>query len=112
MTASCSGAAREESDHVRSHAGHLIIDYGDHEWPLLAAGLPRDRASRTAAWRENAVRSGISCWTCIHPHALAVAAAADAVALQGRFWDGHELLFHRQKALEDSDLREYAARSA
>ncbi len=48
--------------------------------------------------------------TGIHPHALAAAAAAEAAALQGRFWDMHELLFHRQKALEDADLLRYAAR--
>jgi protein-disulfide isomerase len=47
--------------------------------------------------------------TGIHPHALAAAAAAEAAARQGRFWDMHELLFHRQKALEDGDLRGYAA---
>ena len=29
--------------------------------------------------------------------------------VQDRFWDMHELLFHRQQALEDSDLRGYAA---
>ena len=46
--------------------------------------------------------------TGIHPHALAAAAAAEAAAMQGRFWDMHELLFHRQKALEDGDLRRYA----
>ena len=28
--------------------------------------------------------------------------------MQGRFWEMHELLFHRQKALEDDDLRTYA----
>ena len=48
--------------------------------------------------------------TGIHPHALAAAAAAEAAALQGRFWDMHELLFHRQKALDDADLLRYAAR--
>jgi len=48
--------------------------------------------------------------TGIHPHALAAAAAAEAAALQGRFWDMHELLFHRQKALEGPDLLRYAAR--
>ena len=47
--------------------------------------------------------------TSIHPHALAAAAAAEAAALQGQFWDVHELLFHRQKALEDGDLLGYAA---
>jgi protein-disulfide isomerase len=45
----------------------------------------------------------------IHPHAFAAATAAEAAALQGRFWDTHELLFHRQKALEDDDLQRYAA---
>jgi protein-disulfide isomerase len=47
--------------------------------------------------------------TGIHPHALAAAAAAEAAARQGRFWDLHELLYRRQKALEDGDLRGYAA---
>ena len=46
--------------------------------------------------------------TGIHPHALAAAAAAEAAARQGRFWDMHALLFHRQRALEDDDLRRYA----
>jgi predicted DsbA family dithiol-disulfide isomerase len=29
--------------------------------------------------------------------------------VQGRFWDMNELLFHRQKALDDGDLLGYAA---
>jgi protein-disulfide isomerase len=45
----------------------------------------------------------------MRPHALAAASAAEAAARQGRFWEMHELLFHRQKALEDGDLRRYAA---
>jgi protein-disulfide isomerase len=39
---------------------------------------------------------------------MAAAAAAEAAALQDRFWDMHELLFHRQQALEDDGLRRYA----
>ena len=46
--------------------------------------------------------------TRIHPHALAAAHLAEAAALQGRFWPMHELLFHCQQALEDSDLLGYA----
>jgi protein-disulfide isomerase len=33
----------------------------------------------------------------------------EAAALQGRFWEMHELLFHHQHALEEGDLRTYAA---
>src|SRR5258708_27785975 len=47
--------------------------------------------------------------TSIPPPARAARAAAEAAALQSRFWDMHALLFHRQKALEDGDLRGYAA---
>jgi protein-disulfide isomerase len=44
----------------------------------------------------------------IHPHALAASGAVEAAAIQGRFWEMHELLFHRQKALDEHDLRRYA----
>jgi protein-disulfide isomerase len=44
----------------------------------------------------------------IHPRALAASLAAEAAARQGGFWSMHELLFHRQAALEDADLRRYA----
>ena len=50
--------------------------------------------------------------TQIHPHALAASCAAEAAGLQSRYWDMHEILFHRQKALEDDDLRGYAAELA
>jgi len=47
--------------------------------------------------------------TGIHPHALAAAAVRRPAARQRRFWYLHELLFRRQRALEDSNLRGYAA---
>jgi protein-disulfide isomerase len=46
--------------------------------------------------------------TQIHPHALGAARAAEAAALQGRFWEMHDVLYHRQTALEDDDLHRYA----
>src|ERR1019366_8476223 len=96
----------EKVDHVRgSPAGRLIIEYGDYECPY----------SRQAFYAIEQVEQQLGGnvrfafrhfpLTRIHPHALAAAAAAEAAALQGRFWDMHELLFHRQKALEDGDLR-------
>jgi protein-disulfide isomerase len=47
--------------------------------------------------------------TGIHPHPRSRrAAAAEAAAQQGRFWDTHGLLLRRQRVLEDGDLRGYA----
>jgi protein-disulfide isomerase len=100
----------EEVDHVRGAAGgHLIMEYGDYECPYSR------RAYREIEQVEQALNGRVRFafrhfpLTEIHPHAWAAAAAAEAAALQGRFWDMHELLYHRQKALEDDDLRSYAA---
>ena len=100
----------EKVDHVRgSPAGPLVLEYGDYECPYSRQAFHAieqiDRqlgGNMRFAFRHFPLTS-------IHPHALAAAAAAAAAARQGRFWDMHELLFHRQKALEDGDLRGYAA---
>jgi protein-disulfide isomerase len=97
-------------DHVRGGAEALVIlEYGDYECPYSR------RAFREIEQVERQLGEGVRFafrhfpLTQIHPHALAAAAAAEAAALQDRFWSMHELLFHRQKALADDDLRRYAA---
>jgi protein-disulfide isomerase len=96
-------------DHVRGPAAEpLILEYGDYECPYSRQGfLQIERVEKSLDGR---VRFAFRHFplTEIHPHALAAAAAAEAAALQGRFWEMHELLFRRQRALEDEDLRRYA----
>jgi protein-disulfide isomerase len=43
-----------------------------------------------------------------HPRAWAAACAAEAAALQGRFWEMHDALFADQGRLEDPHLWEHA----
>jgi protein-disulfide isomerase len=96
-------------DHVRGPAGAtLIVEYGDYECPYSRQAyrsigrVEAELGGRVRfAWRHFPLIE-------IHPHALAASRAAEAAARQGRFWEMHELLFHRQKALEDEDLRSYA----
>jgi protein-disulfide isomerase len=94
-------------DHVRGAPdAPLIVEYGDYECPYSrqayrAIQRVEERLSVRFAFRHFPL-------TQIHPHALAASAAAEAAALQDRFWDMHDLLFHRQQALEDDDLRGYA----
>jgi protein-disulfide isomerase len=96
-------------DHVRgSPAGRLIVEYGDYECPYSR------QAFRAIGHVEARLGDGVRFafrhfpLTEIHPHALAASAAAEAAALQERFWDLSELLFHHQQALADDDLRRYA----
>jgi protein-disulfide isomerase len=100
----------DELDHVRGESGApVILEYGDYECPYSRQAfrsielVERELAGRVRfAFRHFPL-------TQIHPHALAASATAEAAARQGRFWEMHELLFRRQKALEDDDLRAYAA---
>jgi protein-disulfide isomerase len=100
----------EEVDHVRGpSAARVLVEYGDYECPYSR------QAFRAIERVERQLNGGVRFafrhfpLTDIHPHALAAATAAEAAALQDRFWEMHELLFHRQQALEDDDLRRYAA---
>ena len=99
----------ERVDHVRGEAGTpVVLEYGDYECPYSR------QAFRAIERVERELSGGIRFafrhfpLTQIHPHALAAAAAAEAATRQGRFWEMHELLFHRQKALEDEHLLAYA----
>jgi protein-disulfide isomerase len=100
----------DEIDHVRGPAGgRIILEYGDYECPYSRQAFRE--IERIEQQSGSSIRFAFRHFplTEIHPHALAAAAAVEAAALQDRFWEMHELLFHRQKALGDDDLRSYAA---
>jgi protein-disulfide isomerase len=96
-------------DHVRGPAATaLVVEYGDYECPYSRQAY---RAIESVeAQLIDGVRFAFRHFplTEIHPHALAASLAAEAAALQDRFWEMHEMLFHRQHALTDDDLRRYA----
>jgi protein-disulfide isomerase len=97
-------------DHVRGPEGaRLILEYGDYECPYSRQAYRS--IERVEAELDGGVRFAFRHFplTEIHPHALAASRAAEAAALQDRFWEMHELLFRRQKALEDGDLRRYGS---
>jgi NhaA family Na+:H+ antiporter len=97
-------------DHVRGPAdAPLIIEYGDYECPYSRQAFRE--IERVEQEFSGGIRFAFRHFPLadIHPHAIAAACAAEAAALQGRCWNMHELLFHRQKALGDDALRRYAA---
>ena len=99
----------EAVDHVRGgSAGRLIVEYGDYECPYSRQAFRE--IERVESRLGDRVRFAFRHFplTDIHPQALAASGAAEAAAMQGRFWEMHELLFHRQHALADGDLRRYA----
>jgi protein-disulfide isomerase len=99
----------DADDHVRgAPTGRVILEYGDYECPYSRQAFRY--IERVEQRLSGGVRFAFRYFPLveIHPHAFAAAAAAEAAALQGRFWEMHALLFRRQRALEDDDLRRYA----
>lgn len=96
-------------DHVRGPARtSVIVEYGDYECPYSRRAFRE--IERVEAKAPGGVRFVFRHFplTEIHPHALAASRAAEAAAFQGRFWEMHETLFHRQQALGDDELGRYA----
>jgi protein-disulfide isomerase len=94
---------RADDDHVTGPLDTaVVIEYADFECPYCAAqSLRLANARIRRVFRHFPVRSS-------HPRAWAAAGAAEAAALQGRFWEMHELLFADQGRLEDPHLWERA----
>lgn len=77
-----------------------MVVYGDYECPYCAAEL-RGLGDVTLVFRHFPVVSK-------HPRSRRLAAAAEAAALQGRFWEMHDSLFADQGHLDDPHLWERA----
>jgi protein-disulfide isomerase len=100
----------DAADHARGVSGApQLVVYGDFECPYTGAavreiaGLVERGAAVEVVFRHFPLRE-------IHPHAQSASAAAEAAALQDRFWEMHDLLFRNQLRLEPADLRRFAER--
>jgi protein-disulfide isomerase len=92
-------------DHLRGPDGAPVaIEYADFECPFCAALQGKlDQMHLRRVFRHFPVRSS-------HPRAWPAACAAEAAALQGQFWQMHDLLFSDQGRLEDPHLWRRAQR--
>jgi protein-disulfide isomerase len=83
-----------DDDHIRGE-GRIVIVYGDYECPYCAAELAG--LDGRLVFRHFPVVSK-------HPRSRRLAAAAEAAALQGKFWEMHDSLFADQGHLDDPHL--------
>jgi hypothetical protein len=102
-------AIDETIDHLRGPtSARLVLMYGDYQC-TSAVRLSRDRARRAAARRRCSRRLPSYPPRAPPPALPRCSRSSRAAALQGRVWEMHDLVVHRQWALEDRDLRRHAA---
>jgi protein-disulfide isomerase len=91
------------ADHLRGDpAWPLVILYADFTCPRCALAHARLRGEPLrVAFRHFAIAAK-------HPRAVALGCAAEAAALQGRFWDLHDALFADPAHTDDPHLWAHA----
>ena len=97
-------------DHAEGPAAApmTLVEYGDYQCPYCGAAYPVvKRLQKTLGKKLRFVFRNFPL-TQAHPYALIAAEAAEAAALQGKFWEMHDLLFQHQSALARKNLLAYA----
>ena len=99
-------------DHTSGAANGSIklLEYGDYECPFCGDAQPIVKEIQRRLGDDLLFAFRHFPLTNIHPHSEHAAEAAEAGGAQGNFWGMHDLLFENQRALEDEDLAEYAAK--
>jgi protein-disulfide isomerase len=89
-------------------ASVTVVNYGDYQ----SAGSQKRHREVERVFDElvNTVRFVYRHFPLLdaHPHALPAAAAAEAAAAQGKFWEMHRHLYLHPDSLEERHLRRYA----
>jgi protein-disulfide isomerase len=99
-----------DRDHVQGAADAVVtlVEYGDYECPYCGRAYPIVKeVQRRLGTQLRFVFRNFPLGE-MHPHAQHAAEAAEAAAAQGWFWEMHDVLFERQRALDDRHLVQYA----
>ncbi|OUL32241.1 disulfide bond formation protein DsbA [Nostoc sp. RF31YmG] len=105
-----------EQDHRQGslNARVVLVEYGDYQCPQCSKLYTSIQAIQHQLEATLFGRDSL-CFVFrhfpqpqIHPQAQKAAAATEAAATQGQFWQMHEMLLKHQQELEDGYLAEYA----
>jgi protein-disulfide isomerase len=99
-----------ERDHSQGPAGArlTLVEYGDYQCPYCGAAYPVvKRLQKSFDWELRFIFRNFPL-TEAHPFAMIAAEAAEAAALQEKFWEMHDLLFENQAQLEPAAIPVWA----
>lgn len=99
------------SDHLQGaiDAPTILIEYGDYQCPYCAEVHKMIKTIQHQLNHQLCFVFRHFPQRQFHFQAQKAAEAAEAAAAQGQFWQMHDLLFERQKFLNDGNLLEYAS---
>lgn len=102
-----------ERDHIQGAAGArlTLVEFGDYQCPYCGAAYPVVKSLQKEFGKELRFVFRNFPLTQMHPYALVAAEAAEAAALQGKFWEMHDLIYENQADLEPDRLPVWAEKA-
>ncbi len=99
-------------DHIQGNKNAAIelVEYGDYQCPHCGRAYPIIKSIQEKMGDKLKFVFRNFPLAEVHPNATNAAVAAEAAALQGKFWEMHDIIFEHQEHLGDSHLVKYAAR--
>jgi protein-disulfide isomerase len=99
-------------DHAEgpADAALTLVEYGDYQCPYCGAAYPVVKEVQKTLGKKLRFVFRNFPLTQAHPYALIAAEAAEAAALQGKFWKMHDLLFEQQASLKPEIIPSWANR--
>jgi len=93
-------------DHAQGPANALVtlVEYGDYQCPYCGAAYPVVKGLQKALGKKLRFVFRNFPLTQAHPYAMVAAEAAEAAALQGKFWEMHDFIYENQEDLEPDVL--------
>src|ERR1700746_1623217 len=99
-----------ERDHMKGpeNAPLTLVEYGDYQCPYCGAAYPVVKEVQKALGKKLRFVFRNFPLTQSHPYALVAAEAAEAAALQEKFWEMHDQIYEKQEFLEPDILPMWA----
>jgi len=97
-------------DHMQGpdNAPVTLVEYGDYQCPYCGEAHPVVKQLQKALGKKLRFVFRNFPLTRVHPYAWIAAEAAEAAALQGKFWEMHDFIFENQEMLEPEILPGWA----
>jgi len=88
-----------------------VVEYGDYECPYCGQAFAIIQALQKAFGDSLRFVFRNLPFADMHPHAQQAAEMAQAVGVQGKFWEMHDLLYENQRELGAKALLDYSAQA-
>jgi protein-disulfide isomerase len=97
-------------DHIEGpdDAPLTLVEYGDYQCPYCGEVHPVVKQLQKALGKKLRFVFRNFPLSRAHPYAMIAAEAAEAAALQGKFWQMHDFIFENQEFLEPEALPDWA----